>query len=158
MATAGVSTLGITLSYGVETTAGTKPTAFTLLTRINEIGEVSVETEAIDASALEDKQTRNIPGRDTVSETMTVTVNKTDETIAEWEKVISDYAALSGGKRMWFQTITPGFTKAEFVVAAPPSKLPISAKSQNELQTMEINLTVDEMVGSDTKVTPTSGE
>nr|DAH33410.1 MAG TPA: tail tube protein [Caudoviricetes sp.] len=158
MATAGVSTLGITLSYGVETSAGTKPTAFTLLTRINEIGEVSVETEAIDASALEDKQTRNIPGRDTVSETMTVTVNKTDETIAEWEKVISDYAALSGGKRMWFQTITPGFTKAEFVVAAPPSKLPISAKSQNELQTMEINLTVDEMVGSDTKVTPTSGE
>ena len=158
MATAGVSTLGITLSYGVETSAGTKPTAFTLLTRINEIGEVSVETEAIDASALEDKQTRNIPGRDTVSETMTVTVNKTDETIAEWEKVISAYAALSGGKRMWFQTITPGFTKAEFVVAAPPSKLPISAKSQNELQTMEINLTVDEMVGSDTKVTPTSGE
>lgn len=158
MATAGVSTLGITLSYGVETSAGTKPTAFTLLTRINEIGEVSVETEAIDASALEDKQTRNIPGRDTVSETMPVTVNKTDETIAEWEKVISAYAALLGGKRMWFQIITPGFTKAEFVVAAPPSKLPISAKSQNELQTMEINLTVDEMVGSDTKVTPTSGE
>ena len=32
MAVAGVSTLGVTLSYGVETTAGTKPTAFTLLT------------------------------------------------------------------------------------------------------------------------------
>lgn len=156
--TAGVSSLGVTFSYGVETTKGTKPTAFTILNRINQIGDVTVETEAIDASALEDKQTRNIPGRDTVSDTLTVTVNKTDETIAEWEKVITDYQALADGKRMWFQTITPGFTKAEFVVAAPPSKLPISGKEQNSLLTMEINLTVDEMIGSDTKVEPTSGE
>lgn len=156
--TAGVSSLGVTFSYGVETTKGTKPTAFTILNRINQIGDVTVETEAIDASALEDKQTRNIPGRDTVSDTLTVTVNKTDETIAEWEKVITDYQALTDGKRMWFQTITPGFTKAEFVVAAPPSKLPISGKEQNSLLTMEINLTVDEMIGSDTKVEPTSGE
>lgn len=156
--TAGVSSLGVTFSYGVETTKGTKPTAFTILNRINQIGDVTVETEAIDASALEDKQTRNIPGRDTVSDTLTITVNKTDETIAEWEKVITDYQALTDGKRMWFQTITPGFTKAEFVVAAPPSKLPISGKEQNSLLTMEINLTVDEMIGSDTKVEPTSGE
>ena len=156
--TAGVSSLGVTFSYGVETTKGTKPTAFTILNRINQIGEVTVETEAIDASALEDRQTRNIPGRDTVSDTLTITVNKTDETIAEWEKVITDYQALTEGKRMWFQTITPGFTKAEFVVAAPPSKLPISGKEQNSLLTMEINLTVDEMIGSDTKVEPTSGE
>ena len=156
--TAGVSSLGVTFSYGVETTKGTKPTAFTILNRINQIGDVTVETEAIDASALEDKQTRNIPGRDTVSDTLTITVNKTDETIAEWEKVITDYQALTEGKRMWFQTITPGFTKAEFVVAAPPSKLPISGKEQNSLLTMGINLTVDEMIGSDTKVEPTSGE
>ena len=128
------------------------------LTRINEIGEVSVETEAIDASALEDKQTRNIPGRDTVSETMTVTVNKTDETIAEWEKVISDYAALSGGKRMWFQEITPGITDAEFFVAQPPSKLPITAKQQNSLLTMTMNLIIEEMIGTDTVVEPTQGE
>ena len=156
--TAGVSSLGVTFSYGVETTKGMKPTAFTILSRINQIGDVTVETEAINASALEDKQTRNIPGRDTVSDTFTITVNKTDETIAEWEKVITDYQALTEGKRMWFQTITPGFTKAEFVVAAPPSKLPISGKEQNSLLTMEINLTVDEMIGSDTKVEPTSGE
>ena len=156
--TAGVSSLGVTFSYGVETVKGTKPSTFTLLNRINEIGEVTVETEKIDASALEDRTSRNIPGRDTISDTMTVTVNKTDETIAEWEKVIADYKKLTGGLRMWFQTITPGFSKAEFVVAAPPSILPISAKSQNELLTMEINLTVDEMVGSDDPVTPSEGE
>lgn len=154
MAVAGVSSLGITFSYGVETTAGTKPTSFKLLTRINEIGEVTVEPETIDASALEDYTTRNIAGRDTISETMTVTVNKTDDTIEEWEQVIAAYKALDTGKRMWFQTITPGFSKAEFVVAQPPSTLPLSAKSQNELLTMEINLTVEEMIGSDDVVDP----
>lgn len=158
MTTAGVSTLGVKFAYGVETVAGTKPTSFTLLSRINKIGEVTVEPESIDASALEDRQTRNIAGRDTVSDTMAVDVNKTNETIKEWEKVITDYQALSGGKRVWFEIITPGFEKAEFVVAQPPSKLPISSKEQNSLQTMTINLIVEEMIGSDAVVEPTAGE
>lgn len=158
MATAGISTLGVTFSYGVETVAGTKPSSFKLLTRINNIGEVTVEPESIDASALEDAQTRNIAGRDTVSDTMAVEVNKTNETIKEWEDLITAYKGLTGGKRMWFQTIVPGFEKAEFVVAQPPSKLPISSKEQNSLLTMTINLIIEEMIGSDESVTPTSGE
>ena len=50
MADYGISTLGVTFGYGVETTAGTKPGTFTQLTRINDIGEISVDTEEIDAS------------------------------------------------------------------------------------------------------------
>lgn len=152
---AGVSTLGVTLSYGVEDTAGTKPATFIKLNRINDIAEVTVEPERIDASALEDTETKYKPGRATISDVMAVTVNKTDETVAEWETLISAYQALTGGKKMWFQTITPGITKAEFIKAAPPTKLPITAKEQNSLNTMVINLTVEEFVGLDTAVTPT---
>ena len=54
-ATAGLSTLGVVFSYGVESAAGTKPTAFKRLHRINSIGGFSVENETIDASALEDR-------------------------------------------------------------------------------------------------------
>lgn len=158
MATAGLSSLGITFSYGVETTAGTKPTAFKQLTRINEIAEVTVEPESIDASALEDSRTRNVAGRDTVTDSVAVTVNRTAETIKEWTDLITAYQALTGGKRMWFQEITPGLTDAEFFVAQPPSILPISGKSQNELLTMEINLIIEEMIGTSAKVEPTSGE
>ena len=150
--TSGVSTLGITFGYGVETTAGTKPDSFTLLHRINDIGEVTIEPEAIDSSALEDLETKYVPGRSTVSDAMAVTVNKTDETIAEWKACIEAYNALTEGKRMWFQTITPGIKTAEFVIAAPPSKLPISAKGQNELSTMVSNLTIQEFVGDDAAV------
>ena len=158
MATAGLSTLGITLSYGVETTAGTKPTAFKLLTRINEIDGVSVTPEAIDASALEDPTTRNVAGRDTLTDSVNVTVNRTTETIKEWTDLIAAYKGLTGGKRMWFQEITPGLSDAEFFVAQPPSILPISGKSQNELLTMEINLIIEEMIGTSAKVEPTPGE
>ena len=155
-AVAGLSTLGVTFSYGVETTAGTKPTSFKLLTRINSIDEITVTPEAIDASALEDKQARNIA--DTVTDTVAVTVNKTDATIEEWKTLITAYNGLTGGKRMWFQEITPGITDAEFFVAQPPSKLPITSKEQNGLLTMAINLIIEDMVGTDTKVEPTSGE
>ena len=158
MATAGLSTLGITLSYGVETTAGQKPTAFKLLTRINEIDGVSVTPEAIDASALEDPTTRNVAGRDTLTDSVNVTVNRTTETIKEWTDLITAYKGLTGGKRMWFQEITPGITDAEFFVAQPPSILPISGKSQNTLLTMEIPLVLEEMIGTSAKVEPTPGE
>ena len=158
MATAGLSTLGITLSYGVETVAGQKPTAFKLLTRINEIDGVSVTPEAIDASALEDPTTRNVAGRDTLTDSVNVTVNRTTETIKEWTDLIATYKDLTGGKRMWFQEITPGLSDAEFFVAQPPSILPISSKSQNSLLTMEIPLVLEEMKGTDTKVEPTPGE
>lgn len=63
MAAAGVSTLGITFGYGTETTAGTKPTSFKQLTRINAIGGINIEPEQIDASALEDAITRYVKGR-----------------------------------------------------------------------------------------------
>lgn len=158
MATAGLSTLGITLSYGIETVAGQKPTAFKLLTRINEIAEITVEPESIDASALEDSKTRNVAGRDTITDSVAVTVNRTAETIKEWTDLIAAYKGLTDGKRMWFQEITPGLSDAEFFVAQPPSILPISGKSQNELLTMEINLIIEEMIGTSAKVEPTPGE
>lgn len=157
MAVAGISTLGITFGYGVETTAGTKPTTFTKLTRINSIGGITIEPEQIDASALEDAITRYVKGRADTGGTMTVTINLTDETKAEWESLITAYQGLSGGKRMWFETIVPGFTDAFFVVAQPPEEIPQPEFTQNELLTVEINLTIEEYKGMDSQVT-LSGE
>ena len=155
MADYGISTLGVTFGYGVETTAGTKPASFTKLTRINEIGEISIDPEEIDASALEDYETHYVPGRATVSESVAITVNRTDATVTEWETLIAAYEALTGGKKMWFEVITPGITKAEFFVAAPPKVLPMPGKAQNGLDTMVINLTLEDWKGLDTAVSLT---
>ena len=152
MALAGISTLGITFGYGVETAAGTKPSAFTQLTRINTIGGITIENEQIDASALEDAVSRYVQGRADTGGTFPVTVNATPETISEWEELIEAYkTASSSGNRMWFETIIPGFEEAFFVVAQPPRAIPLPEIGQNELLTIEMGLTIEEYLGMDAK-------
>ena len=153
MALAGISTLGITFGYGVETAAGQKPTSFKQLTRINSIGGITVENEQIDASAIEDKVSRYVQGRGDTGGSFAVGVNFTPETMTEWEEVISEYEeAKNGGKRMWFETIIPGFTDAFFCVAQPPQAIPQPEMGQNELLVVEFPLSIEEYIGMDTKV------
>ena len=158
MAAAGISTLGITFGYGTETTAGTKPTSFKQLTRINALGGINIEPEQIDASALEDFITRYVKGRADTGGSFPVTVNFTSDTVEEWQDLITAYKALSGGKRMWFETIIPGITNSFFVVAQPPEEIPQPEIGQNELLTLEMNLTIEEYKGLDTSVAFTPGE
>ena len=149
----GLSTLGVTFGYGVETTAGTKPASFTQLDRINSIGGISLSTEQIDASALEDYQTKYVAGRQDSGGTWSVTINFTDETATEWDTLISAYnTAKANGLAMWFEVIVPDQTDAFFVVAQPPQLIPMPEISQNGLLTVEIQLVVVEYKGWDTKV------
>ena len=153
MALAGISTLGITFGYGVEDTAGAKPTAFTQLNRINSIGGITIENEQIDASALEDMVSRYVQGRADTGGAFPVSINFTPETNEEWKDVIEEYSlAAADGKRMWFETIIPGFNEAFFVVAQPPTAIPQPEIGQNELLVVEMNLTIEEYLGMDTKV------
>ena len=80
-------------------------------------------------------------------------VNFTKETNAEWKKVIQDFrTAQADGKRMWFETIIPGFDEAFLVVAQPPTAIPQPEISQNELLLIEMNLTIEEYIGMAEKV------
>lgn len=149
----GVSTLGVTFGYGVETTAGTKPASFTQLNRINAIGGITVTPATIDASALEDYVTKTVAGRGDTGGTWTITVNFTEETADEWSDLISAYqTAKAAGKNMWFETIVPGFTDGFFVVAQPPEAIPQPEMGQNSLLTVEFPLIIVEPKGMSTKV------
>lgn len=149
----GLSTLGVTFGYGIETTIGTTPAAFTQLNRINALSDLGIEVENIDSSALEDYISKFVAGRGSVSDTFTITVNLTDETATEWETLLAAAAtAKESNLSVWFETIIPGLTKAFFVVAEPPTKLPQPALDQNGLLTMEVNCTVKNYVGMSTKV------
>lgn len=144
MAEYGLTSLGVKVGYGAEATAETKPESLTTLTRINSIGEISIDTEAIDVSALEDYVTRYKAGRANPSETIDVVVNVTDETTTAWEGLITAYRALTGGKGMWLEITVPGLTKAFWIRFQPPSKLPVPAMDQNSNLTMSIPLVVND--------------
>ena len=132
MAAPGVSTLGVLFGYGVETVAGTKPEKFTLLTRINQIGGISIDVETIDASALEDKVEKTVAGRGSTGGTFTVTVNVTDETLEEWEALIEAYKTGKTGGREKRDTCERGV--------------------------VEMTLTINDYKGPDTPIKPTAGE
>lgn len=141
MADAGLSTLGITV-WQAESTDGKKVTdgsAYSQLTRINAIGEVTVTPENIDASALEDLETKYVAGRSTVTDSLAITVNATDETTAEWKAIL--------GKKICVQTIVPGLTDSFFVIVTVPTTIPQPAIDQNGLMTFAMNCTVNDFIG-----------
>lgn len=152
MALAGLSTLGVEFGYG---TGVSKPSALTELTRINSIGGLSLNTEAIDASALVDEVTRRVAGRADVDENLPITINVTDQTITEWEAVITAYNGLTGESELWFEVYHPNLTNGFWFKAQPPKKLPMPEMGQNQLLTMEINLVITEYVGLSAAVNPT---
>lgn len=152
MALSGVSTLGVTFGYGTEQTAGTKPATFTELSRINSIGGISLENQTIDSSALTDLVTQTIAGRADTPGNISVVVNFTPETKAEWKDLIDTYKLLTNSCQMWFETIIPGFTESFFFIAQPPQQIPQPEINQNELLTVEFSLTIVDYKGMDTKV------
>lgn len=147
----GISTLGIKLGWGIGLS---KPNSFTQLHRINAIGGINLETEQIDASALEDYITRYIAGRQDTGGSFPITVNLTDDVIAEWEALIAAYNAKGSSDNLYLEVWSPYLTKAYYIVAQPPQELPMSEMAQNELQTVEIGMTIDEYLGMDTAVEP----
>ena len=158
MAVPGLSTLGVRFFYGIETTAGTKPATFVELSRINQIGGISIDVETIDASALVDTTTKTVAGRGDTGGDFTVTVNLTADTVTEWETLISAYTtAKASGLQTWFEVYHPDLTSgAFFVVAEPPKEIPMPETGQNELWTVEFTLTINDYKGIDTAVIPVS--
>jgi hypothetical protein len=156
----GLSTLEVKVGYGVEATAGTKPASFTQLERCNAIGGISLSTEQIDVSALEDTISKYTSGRADSGGTWNLTFNLSDEVITQLEAMIA--AATTGkaaSKRTWFEVTSPYLAKGFFIVAEPPAKLPLPETGQNEAWTVEIELVINEYIGLDTKVAiTTAGE
>lgn len=148
MADAGLSTLGVEV-WQAETNGEkiTNSSLYSQLTRINAMGEVTVTPENIDASALEDLFSRYVAGRSTLTDALAITVNATNETIAEWKKIL--------GKKICVQTIIPGLTDAFFVIVTVPTTIPQPAFDQNGLLTFVMNCTVNDFIGLSDKVEPT---
>lgn len=139
MAVVGLSTLGIKL-YAAEAATGEKASSgYSQLTRVSSISGVEITPETIDASALEDVSKKYVAGIASVTDTLTVTINLTDDTEAEWAAIL--------GKQMCFMITAPGLAKAFFVIATVPGVLPMPSLEQNGVLTMGIGCTVNNFIG-----------
>lgn len=153
-----LTTLGVTIGYGVESTAGTKPTKFTQLKRCNSIPEINLEQEQIDVSALEDFISQYAAGRQDTGGTWSPVFNVGEDTITALQTMMTDAKTGSAAdKRTWFEIIVPGLKKAFFVIATPGEIIPLPGIDQNGALTVAIPLTISEYKGLDTKVAFTTG-
>ena len=154
-----LTTLGVTVFYGIETTAGQKPAAFTQLEECSNIGGIDLDTEQIDVSALEDYVTHYAAGRQDTGGDWTLSF------IMDPEKSISQIKALyaasatakADGKATWFEVVFPDMDDAFFVIAECGTAVPMPEIGQNEAATLDISLVISEYKGLDTKVVPASG-
>lgn len=150
---ADLTTLGVTFHYGVETAKGTKPTAFTWLKRCSSIGGISLDTEQIDVSALEDFIAQYASGRQDTGGTWDVTFNLNADVITALKKLMTDAATgKPKGFRVWFEVVFPDLEDAFFVIADPGKNIPLSDIGQNEAATIPLSLIIQEYKGLDTKV------
>lgn len=101
--------------------------------------------------------TRYIAGRQDTGGNFPITINPTDETIAEWEALIAAYNAKATTDALYLEVWSPYLTRAFFIKAQPPQQLPMSEMAQNELQTIEIGMTIEEYLGMDTAIEPVAG-
>ena len=134
-----LTTLGVKFSYAVETVKGTKPTKFTQLEEASSIGGISLDTEQIDVSALEDYLTQYAAGRQDTGGTWEIEfIMDPDKSVKQIKKLYEDSkAAKTTGLATWFQVSFPDI-------------------AQNEAATMSISLIINTYKGLDTKVEPTA--
>ena len=156
-AEAGISTLGVKFGYGVGTLTQ-KPTNFTQVERVNSIGGISLSTEQIDASALEDKVSKYVAGRQDTGGTWEVTYNISDDVVTQLQAMIEAYQEMTGDAKMWFTVWSPYMDNAFYVVAQVPETIGMPEVGQNALQTVSMTFTIEEYKGLDVAIEPKTSE
>ena len=155
-----LSTLGVTVGYGIEASAGVKPSTFTQIEECSNIAGVALSTESIDASALEDYITQYVEGRADTGGTWDLEFRlDPDKSMSQIEAMYTaSNTAKASGLRTWWEVIVPGLTKAFFVVAAcGSSEIPMPEMGQNDALTITLSLVINEYKGLDTKVAFSGG-
>lgn len=143
-----ITSVGASVAYCFETTAGTMPTSgFTVLPDVNEAPDFDLSIETIDASNITDKFTRYVLGRQDPGGDAAFTLNHTNAVITAWATLVTtadtNYAL---GKRLWFAYIFPDASDA-FMWAGRPAALGSSGIQQNSLSTIPAHCAVNEVHG-----------
>ena len=127
-----LSSAGITVSYAVEATAGTRPTtaaSFTKIPEIKSLPDLNPEPSVLDSTTFDNLEFRSyIQGLKDLGGAIAFTANMNDTFQTAWEGLVT--AAETGkasDKATWFCVQIPNLTKT-FYFAGEPSPLGMSAQ------------------------------
>lgn len=149
-----ITTVGATVKYCIETTAGTRPTTgYTEIPDVNEAPDFPMDVEVLDASNTTDLITRYVPGRQDPGGDKEFTLNHTEAVITAWDTLVTAAsAAYATGKQTWFEYVYPDATKSFFFTAIPLA-LGNGGIAQNEVDTIPAHVICTGIGGWATKST-----
>ena len=151
-----LSTAGIQLLYGSETTAGTKPTAFTRIKGVKSLPEINPEPETLETTTLDALEWKTyIDGLKDTGGALQITFGMSEEFMAAWETVMEAHAtAKEANKHLWWEFLVPGLAKAFFFAGNPADMGFSGAEVGNALET-SVYVVPTGNIGWDTKVAAT---
>ena len=153
-----ISTAGVTLSYAVEATAGTRPTTgYTQVARIKSVPDFNPTPSTIDVTDLSDLEwKRSIPGLKDVGGAQAFKANNTNAFQDGWAALVTAaetaQATEGGAKATWFCISHPKLTKA-FFFSGMPSPLGLSAMEVDSAMEIDAYITPNTIAGWATKPT-----
>lgn len=150
-----LTTAGIKLGYGVETTAGTKPTAFTNIPGPKSIPDLNPEPETVESTTLNATEWKTyVDGLKDTGGALGITFNLTEAFMTTWESIMSAYeTAKTDSKAMWFVVYIPGLTKG-FFFTGNPSDLGLSAAEVGNILETTTYITPTAVKGWETTINP----
>lgn len=127
-----ISTADIRIYYAVETAAGTRPTTLSawkekptsgtlrIAEYVTGISGLTAEYEQYDVTPLANTQRHSfVKGLQGNDGNISLNANINPTSRADWNAIVDEYAALTGGKGMWFAFRLPGDTEACYFRAEP---------------------------------------
>ena len=149
-----LSTAGVSLSYCVETTAGTRPTAsYTAVPNIKETPDFNPEPSTLEVTDLSDTVwKRYIAGLKDPGGALSFTANLTSAFKTAWETLVTAYeTGIAASKQTWFEIKVP--TVGSFYFAGIPSALGINGMSVDAVAEVSVYITPNKIHGWDTSST-----
>ena len=130
-----LSTIGIKVSYAVETTKGTRPTTgYKHIPDLKSIPSINPAPNTADATTFDNiEYTSYVQLLKDIGGALEISANFTQELFETWDEMVTAYeTAIAEGKETWFCFDIPGFDKAAFITVQP-ARMGIPEASANAL-------------------------
>ena len=130
-----LSTIGIKVSYAVETTKGTRPTAgYKHIPDLKSIPSINPAPNTADATTFDNLEyTSYVQLLKDIGGALEISANFTQELFEVWDGMVNAYeGGIKDGKETWICFDIPGFEKSAFVTVQP-ARMGIPEASANAL-------------------------
>lgn len=142
-----VSTAGVKVYYGVNSTRPTAAADYTQIPNIKATPDLNPEPSNLDVTDLTDAVwKRYIPGLKDPGGSLAFTANNTDAFQTAWTALMTAYAGKGASDQMWFCIVIPGLTNA-FFFAGIPTELGLKGMEVDAVAEVDCYVTPNNIAG-----------